>query len=64
MFKPLVKYAAIIEEPDQADEIIREALRQCTTGKPGPVYIELPLSVIHETYKWPPGAGAREVPHG
>lgn len=53
-FKPLVKYAAIIEEPDQVDEIIREALRQCTTGKPGPVYIELPLSVIHETYKWPP----------
>lgn len=53
LFKPLVKYAAIIEEPDQVDEIIREALRQATTGKPGPVYIELPLSVIHETYKWP-----------
>jgi thiamine pyrophosphate-dependent acetolactate synthase large subunit-like protein len=53
-FKPLVKYAAIIEEPDQTDEIIREAIRQCTTGKPGPVYIELPLSVIHETYRWPP----------
>ena len=53
-FKPLVKYAAIIEEPDQADEIIREAIRQCTTGKPGPVYVELPLSVIHETYNWPP----------
>lgn len=53
-FKALVKYAAIIEEPDQVDEIIREAIRQCTTGKPGPVYIELPLSVIHETYNWPP----------
>lgn len=53
-FKPLVKYAAIIEEPDQVDEIIREAIRQCTTGKPGPVYIELPLSVIHETFNWPP----------
>ncbi len=53
-FKPLVKYAAIIEEPDQTDEIIREAIRQCTTGKPGPVYVELPLSVIHETFNWPP----------
>ncbi len=54
MFRPLVKYAAIIEEPDQTDEIIREAIRQCTTGKPGPVYVELPLSVIHETFNWPP----------
>ncbi len=53
-FKSLVKYSAIIEEPDQVDEIIREAIRQCTTGKPGPVYIELPLSVIHETFNWPP----------
>ena len=54
LYKPLVKYAAIIEEPDQVDEIMREALRQLTTGKPGPVYIELPLSVIHETFPWPP----------
>lgn len=53
-FAPLVKYSAIIEEPDQVDEIIREAIRQVTTGKPGPAYIELPLSVIHETYNWPP----------
>lgn len=53
-FAPLVKYSAIIEEPDQVDEIIREAIRQVTTGKPGPAYIELPLSVIHETYSWPP----------
>lgn len=53
-FRPLVKYAAIIEEPDQVDEIIREAIRQTMTGKPGPVYIELPLSVIHETFNWPP----------
>ncbi len=53
-FKPLVKYAAIIEDADQTDEIIREAIRQCTTGKPGPVYVELPLSVIHETFNWPP----------
>ena len=52
-FRPLVKYAAIVEEPDQVDEIVREAIRQVTTGKPGPAYIELPLSVIHETYDWP-----------
>ncbi|MCG8315779.1 MAG: thiamine pyrophosphate-binding protein [Pseudomonadales bacterium] len=53
-FKPMMKYTAVIEEPDQCDEIIREAIRQVTSGTPGPVYIELPLSVIHETYNWPP----------
>jgi acetolactate synthase-1/2/3 large subunit len=53
-FKSSMKYTAILEEPDQVDEIIREAIRQATSGKPGPVYVELPLSVIHETFNWPP----------
>lgn len=53
-FKSSMKYVAICEEPDQVDEIVREAIRQVTSGKPGPAYIELPLSVIHETFKWPP----------
>ncbi len=52
-FKSSMKYTAIVEDPDQVDEIIREAVRQVTTGKPGPAYIELPLSVIHETFDWP-----------
>jgi acetolactate synthase I/II/III large subunit len=53
-FESAMKYVGIIEEPDQVDEIVREALRQVMSGKPGPAYIELPLSVIHETYNWPP----------
>ena len=53
-FKPMMKYVGIIEEPDQCDEIVREAIRQVTSGKPGPAYIELPLSVIHEQFNWPP----------
>lgn len=53
-FEAAMKYVAIIEEPDQVDEIVREALRQVMSGTPGPAYIELPLSVIHETFNWPP----------
>jgi acetolactate synthase I/II/III large subunit len=53
-FKSSMKYTAVVEEPDQVDEIVREAIRQVTSGKPGPAYIELPLSVIHETFNWPP----------
>lgn len=53
-FTPAMKYVGIVEEPDQCDEIIQEAIRQMTSGTPGPVYVELPLSVIHETFNWPP----------
>lgn len=53
-FKSMMKYVGIVEDADQVDEIVREAIRQVTTGKPGPVYVELPLSVIHETQEWTP----------
>jgi thiamine pyrophosphate-dependent acetolactate synthase large subunit-like protein len=52
--RPMMKYVGIIEDPDQCDEVVREALRQVTSGKPGPAYVELPLSVIHESLNWPP----------
>jgi thiamine pyrophosphate-dependent acetolactate synthase large subunit-like protein len=52
-FAAAMKYSAIIEEPEQVDEIIREAIRQATTGTPGPVYIELPSSLIHQKRDWP-----------
>jgi acetolactate synthase-1/2/3 large subunit len=46
LFENSVKYSASIEYPDQTDEIIRQALRVCQTGTPGPVYIEYPSHVI------------------
>jgi thiamine pyrophosphate-dependent acetolactate synthase large subunit-like protein len=52
--RPMMKYVGIIEEPDQCDEIVREALRQVTSGKSGPAYVELPLSAIQSTFDWPP----------
>ncbi|WP_372780772.1 thiamine pyrophosphate-binding protein [Litorivivens sp.] len=53
-FKPMMKYCGIVEDADQVDEVVREAIRQVTTGKPGPAYVELPLSVIHEERDWLP----------
>lgn len=41
-FEPAVKYTGIIEFPEQVDEVMREAFRQAMTGRPGPVYVELP----------------------
>lgn len=53
-FKSMMKYVGIVEDADQVDEVVREAIRQVSTGKPGPVYVELPLSVIHEARDWMP----------
>jgi thiamine pyrophosphate-dependent acetolactate synthase large subunit-like protein len=46
LFENSVKWSASIEYPDQTDEIIRQALRVCQTGTPGPVYVEYPSHVI------------------
>src|ERR1700722_10917857 len=46
LFENSVKYSASIEYPDQTDEIIRQALRVCQSGTPGPVYVEYPSHVI------------------
>ena len=46
LFENSVKYSASIEYADQTDEIIRQALRVCQSGTPGPVYVEYPSHVI------------------
>jgi len=46
LFENSVKWSASIEYADQTDEIIRNALRVCQTGTPGPVYIEYPSHII------------------
>ena len=53
-FEAAMKYVGVIEYASQADEIIREALRVCQSGKPGPVYVEIPMHVLHETPEWGP----------
>lgn len=53
-FAAAMKYVGVIEYPEQTDEIIREALRRCQTGKPGPVYVEIPMHVVEAEVDWPP----------
>lgn len=53
-FEAAMKYVGVIEYAHQADEVIREALRVCQSGKPGPVYVEIPMHVLHETPDWAP----------
>ncbi len=45
-FEEAMKYVAVIEYPEQTDEVIREAFRQALSGTPGPVYIEIPMNTM------------------
>lgn len=53
-FEAAMKYVGVIEYPEQTDEIIREALRRCQSGRPGPVYVEIPMHVVQSELDWPP----------
>ncbi len=53
-FEEAMKWVAVIEYPEQVDEIIREAFRQAHTGTPGPVYIEIPMNTMQAEADFPP----------
>ena len=53
-FEAAMKYIGVIEYAAQTDDILREALRVCQSGKPGPVYVEIPSHVLFQTPDWGP----------
>ena len=58
IMKPVTKWANRIHETRRIPELIDLAFRQSISGKPGPVYLDLPSDVINnsieeDTVKWP-----------
>jgi len=49
LFKPITKWATRIYDARRIPELVATAYRQATTGKPGPVYIDMPGDVLGET---------------
>lgn len=45
MVKPVTKYAVTITEPDEIQYHLEKAVHLATTGRPGPVWINIPLDV-------------------
>ena len=41
----ITKYAKLIESVDEVEEVVQEAIRQATTGRPGPVWIDIPMDI-------------------
>ncbi len=48
MFRPATKWAERIYDARRIPEIVETAFRQATTGRPGPVYLDLPGDVLGE----------------
>lgn len=48
VFRPITKFAAVVPDARRIPEYVREAFRQALSGRPGPVYLELPVQVLRE----------------
>ena len=45
IFSPITKWSTMLIKPERTLEILREAFKAATWGRPGPVHIDLPLDV-------------------
>ena len=58
VIEPMVKRAFVCHRPERIPEFVDLAFRTATAGRPGPVYLELPVDVLNafterETVRWP-----------
>lgn len=61
--RPLTKWAERVYDARRIPEVIGTAFRRAVSGKPGPVYIDLPGDVLYQQVmesevQWPEGAAA------
>jgi acetolactate synthase I/II/III large subunit len=49
LLAPVTKWVARVSHPDAIDEMVDQALRVATTGRPGPVALEIPEDVFYAT---------------
>lgn len=43
--RPMTKYAAIVKDKNNILEMLEEAYHQATSGRPGPVWLDIPLDI-------------------
>ncbi len=58
MMRPITKWSRTVYHTQRIPDLTAMALRQATTGRPGPVYLELPIDVLfggleEERVSWP-----------
>ena len=45
MVKPITKYALVLQDPKDARRVVEKALYLATRGRPGPVWLDIPIDV-------------------
>lgn len=45
MARPIVKYATVLQEPARVREVMDKAIYLATSGRPGPVWVDVPVDV-------------------
>jgi len=43
--KPITKYAVVVNDANDIDDIMKDAIRIATHGRPGPVWIDIPMDI-------------------
>jgi acetolactate synthase-1/2/3 large subunit len=68
--RPITKHNELVMDPEDIPRIVREAFHIATTGRPGPVLIDVPKDVLQAemTWNWPtsvelPGYRPNTKPH-
>jgi len=56
---PVTKWARAVPHADQLSEYVAAAFRHAVSGRPGPVYLEVPIDLVHSDV--PPDRAARIV---
>ncbi len=69
VFKPITKWAHRILDAKRIPELVATAYRHATSGRPGPVYLDLPGDVLHDqlddaSVKFPPAWRPAPRAHG
>ena len=45
MVRPITKWARLVDDPNQLPALVDQAVLQATTGRPGPVWLDVPVDV-------------------
>ncbi len=48
--KPITKYAVVVNDPQDIDDVMKDAIRIATHGRPGPVWVDIPMDVQGAEY--------------
>jgi len=49
LYRPVTKWSAGVRDWRRLPELIRRAYREATSGRPGPVYLEIPEDIMRDT---------------